>query len=636
MNASQPRFSFRYGNQPSAEFIHRWPLSENRQEQTSRVILTRKSSDPSTGLECEMTLTSWRNVPAFDWVLRLVNRGSTDTPIIAEILPLDITLPYSSDKTAVLHHAKGSACSPDDFQPLTTPIAPGERTPRNYSFRSIGGRSSDGVLPFMNLQKDSGGLVIGIGWTGQWQASFVRGQDSLRIAAGMERTHLILHPGESIRTPRILLMEWEGADPVAGNNLLRNLLLEHYLPRRNGELILPPVARMRMSSIYFNKTIGEEYELASLETFAETGVEAYWIDACWYGSGKDWAAEVGNWQINRRAFPRGLKPISEAAHKKGMKFVVWFEPERARAESTLAAEHPEFLLKSQDNSAYLLFNLGMPEAREYMTDLISSVIAESGIDVYRQDFNFQPLPYWQAHDSPDRIGMTEIRHIEGLYLMWDELVRRHPGLAIDNCASGGRRIDLETLSRSLPLWRSDFSDICGLPYGQGLHVGNQFQGAALSRWVPLHTAGVYEWTPYDFRSVMSAGIVLYAIEKKEPFLLDNARRAVSELKRLRPYFLGDFYPLLPLTIASHDWCAYQYDRPDMAAGCAFFFRRHESPFPAMDAQLRAIDQAADYRVTTAGTFDWPPHVRMTGRELRHRTITIAEQPGSLLLVYEKE
>jgi hypothetical protein len=39
--------------------------------------------------------------------------------------------------------------------------------------------------------------------------------------------------------------------------------------------------------------------------------------------------------------------------------------------------------------------------------------------------------------------------------MWDELRQRHPKLTIDNCASGGRRIDLETCSRSYPLWRSD-------------------------------------------------------------------------------------------------------------------------------------------------------------------------------------
>src|SRR5205823_8017603 len=102
-----------------------------------------------------------------------------------------------------------------------------------------------------------------------------------------------------------------------------------------------------------------------------------------------------------------------------------------------------------------LLNLGIPAARQYVTDMISRLIEEDGVTCYRQDFNTDPAPFWKAADAPDRVGMTEIRHIEGLYAYWDELVARHPGLWIDNCASGGRRIDLETISRSIPLWRSD-------------------------------------------------------------------------------------------------------------------------------------------------------------------------------------
>ena len=51
--------------------------------------------------------------------------------------------------------------------------------------------------------------------------------------------------------------------------------------------------------------------------------------------------------------------------------------------------------------------------------------------------------------------MTEIRYVEGLYELWDELRARHPGLVLDDCASGGRRIDLETCRRALVQTRSD-------------------------------------------------------------------------------------------------------------------------------------------------------------------------------------
>ena len=65
--------------------------------------------------------------------------------------------------------------------------------------------------------------------------------------------------------------------------------------------------------------------------------------------------------------------------------------------------------------------------------------------MYRNDFNLDPLGFWRGADAPDRQGITEIRYVEGQYAIWDELLRRGiPGCAIDNCASGGRRIDLET------------------------------------------------------------------------------------------------------------------------------------------------------------------------------------------------
>ena len=87
--------------------------------------------------------------------------------------------------------------------------------------------------------------------------------------------------------------------------------------------------------------------------------------------------------------------------------------------------------------------------------MLSEMIGTLGISCYRQDFNMAPLAYFRAADAEDRQGITEIKHIMGLYRLWDALREKFPGLLIDNCASGGRRLDVETLRRSIPLWRSD-------------------------------------------------------------------------------------------------------------------------------------------------------------------------------------
>ena len=112
-----------------------------------------------------------------------------------------------------------------------------------------------------------------------------------------------------------------------------------------------------------------------------------------------------------------------------------------------------------------------------------------------------PLSFWRQADAPDRQGMTEIHYVEGHYAMWDELLARHPGLSIDNCASGGRRIDLETCHRSVPLWHSDTG--CG----PGHADWNQTQSSGLNLYVPVFTGCA--WTPaaYDTRSAATAGLI---------------------------------------------------------------------------------------------------------------------------------
>jgi alpha-galactosidase len=304
-------------------------------------------------------------------------------------------------------------------------------------------------------------------------------------------------------------------------------------------------------------------------------------------------------------------------------------------------------------------DLGNAAARRWITERVSQILTENGVDLYRQDFNFDPLRYWQAADTPDRVGIAEIQHITGLYAFWDELRARHPGLWIDVCASGGRRIDLETISRALPLWPSDFPDIIGLPYGLGLHVGDQCINAGLARWVPLFGGGVWSFSPYAVRSQMIGGfnigceidLARFSMDSPEEvapkevlahghfiwdeaFSYDLARQAIAEWRSIRPFFTGDFHLLVPLTVSEHDWCAWQFHRSDLDAGIAVLFRRHRSPYEKATISLRQIEPEAEYEVSLSDGYAPAPAARMKGRELKELTVTIAEMPGSLLLRYQ--
>ena len=258
--------------------------------------------------------------------------------------------------------------------------------------------------------------------------------------------------------------------------------------------------------------------------------------------------------------------------------------------------------------------------------------------------------------------------MQGLYDFWDELRHRHPGLWIDNCASGGMRIDLESLTRSLPLWPSDFPDLIAMTYGQGMHVGDQCINGGLAQWIPLFGGTVCNFTPYSTRSEAAGGFVFgfhhdhdnlpdvempavdfphatiprlmdREIYSKGKTLLDDAfpvadaKGAIREWKSLRPFFLGDFHLLLPLTVSHHDWCAWQFHRNEMDAGFAVYFRRHLSPFSSMEMRLKCINAEAQYDVSLSFGYEEAPRERMTGTQLLGLPFTITDRPGSLLVRY---
>jgi alpha-galactosidase len=175
----------------------------------------------------------------------------------------------------------------------------------------------------------------------------------------------------------------------------------------------------------------------------------------------------------------------------GARKFLWFEPERVHSGTWLTENHPERILGGKSGR----LNVGRPEVRQWLTEHVDRLIAEQGIDLYRQDFNIDPLDLWRKNDAPDRQGLTENRHVTGYLAYWDELRRRHPHMLIDSCASGGRRNDLETMRRAVPLLRSDYIME---------PVGNQGHTYGLSLWPPFRGTGTgsREISPYLVRSTL--------------------------------------------------------------------------------------------------------------------------------------
>jgi alpha-galactosidase len=617
----RPPFSFIYDGRPCSELLHSWqPKRAARKLDAQRTARSLTYSDPRTGLVVSCDVIEYRSFPAVEWLLRCHNAGSRSTPIIEHIEPLDLELAASSQDRFTLHHSLGDSNSADSFAPVDQPLAPGGR----ITLAPNGGRSSDGHLPFFNLQRRGGGTVIAIGWSGQWQADFRRGARAVQAECGMELTHLRLDPGETIRTPRILLLFWKGGEALRGNNVFRQLLLDHYLPRRDGELVLPPICASIAEADPDGSYEGPHTRV--MPVLAARGIEVFWSDMDpqqWYPKG--FPEGTGTWEPDPVKYPRGLKPIGDAAHAAGLGYLLWFEPERVQPATRIDREHPEWVMKLDGESSQL-FRLHDPQARKWLTDYIDVQISAARLDWIRWDFNLEPLRFWRRNDAPDRQGMTEIQHIEGLYAMWDELRARHPGLIVDLCASGGRRIDLEALMRGLPLWHSDLQ--CSGPHP----AADQLQNGGLNRWLPLHGCGDFDYEPsYAFRSAMTAGNILCA-NTSAPDTAEAVKRTVAAYSKVRPYMLGDFYPLFPHRASEQVWYGYQFHRPDLDAGIALLFRREKCHQALAHVRLKGIDPQADYKTS----FQDREHTKIErGRRLAALRVEVPSAPGSLLLCYQK-
>ncbi len=600
-----PPLSFRLGEETEAAFFARAVRTHASGAVAGGMAHILTYADPQTGVVCRLEVTEFWGTPALEWVAHFSNTGVGRAPLLSEVAALDLV--WRCDGDAFLYRSPGAIETPRDFQFQCEPLQTIRE--RRASLRLTAGRegrSSVDWLPFVNLQSGTDGLIVALGWTGQWSLQIDRHGQDTRLQAGMEGLRLVLEPGETIRTPRLLVVYWRG-QPLSGQNRLRRLILERYTPQLEGRPLQVPSCYIAWGGS------PTPVHVRQLELIQEKRLpyDCYWIDAGWYGTSDkpcpnvfqgEWG-KTGNWCVNRSYHPDGLKPLSDQAHAGGMQFLLWVEPERALHGAPITLEHPEWFLQRQpglprQEGENLILNLGHPEARRWVTDLVSGLIADNGLDWYRQDFNICPLEYWRAGDAPDRLGLTEVRYIEGLYAFWDELLQRHPGLRIDNCASGGRRLDLEMVRRSIPLWRDDYNCFAALdPETVQVH------GFGLTHWLPLHATSPFNKVPgdtYRFRSVIAPG-VCFGMDECGNLSYDEAtypwdwhRKMLEDQRRARPFWYGDLYPLTSVSTAPDAWIALQLHRPDLNAGVILAFRRAGSPLAAADFPLGGILAEAEY------------------------------------------
>jgi alpha-galactosidase len=630
-----PPFSFIYDGKPTSELLSSWKFDHTSKElgpaQTEHTLTW---TDPQTGLQIRCAALEYRDFPTVEWTLHFKNTGASPTPILEKIQALDLTLDRGPKGEFLLHHNIGSPADGSDYGPLETPLPPHA----TKHLGGAGGRPTNSDWSYFNLQWAGQGLICAVGWPGQWAAEFRRvSTRALHLSAGQELTHFKLLPGEEVRSPLIVLQFWQG-DWIRSQNIWRRWMMVHSMPHPGGRL--PPPQFVASSSRQYDEMVNanETNQVMFINRYLQERLKLdyWWMDAGWYvHHGGGWP-RVGTWEVDTNRFPHGLRAVADHAHQNGIKILVWFEPERVAADTWLTQNHPEGILGGAKGG---LLNLGNDQARVWLTDHIDRLLTEQGIDLYRQDFNMDPLEFWRKNDAPDRQGITEIKHLTGYLAYWDELRRRHPNMLIDSCASGGRRNDLETMRRAVPLWRSDYAfEAIGhqcMTYGVSLWLPFHGTGTVATRNAPYYGSGPTPVEPYAFWSNVSPSVGFGIDFRVKELDYDALRRLIGQWRQISPNYYGDFYPLTNWSRDDQAWMAWQFDRPETGEGFVQVFRRHNSCYESARFKLRELDANARYLVTNLDPAGSPR--KLTGRELIESGLPVSlnEQPSCLVLTYRK-
>ncbi len=607
------------------------PVIRSRRIDANMVETVFEGIDPATGLAAKVEILRYQDFPVVEWVAWLENRGDQPSPLIEDLLALDLDF---SGVSPVLDHSNGDYYHEDGYTPIETVLRPGEL----HQVAPTGGRPCDGAFPYFRLRFEGCGLSLAVGWPGQWSAGFTAHDGGVHVTAEQEKTHLRLLPGEKIRTPRMAILAWTGDIPRAVN-LWRRWFLAHLLPRPNGQPLRPLLACLGTDEGEEFTNANEGNQIRYIKKFNQHGIDfdVWWIDAGWYpcqnenGDRRWW--RTGTWEPDPERFPRGLGEISRTAARHDADLLLWFEPERVHAGSWLDRERPEWLLKKRAKAGepadpLRLLDLGNPECLHWLTDHICDLISANGIKIYRQDFNFPPLDYWRDNDAEDRQGMHENLHVQGYLQYWDDLLRRNPGLWIDSCSSGGRRNDFETMRRSVPLHYTD--------YGYGNHPVKLAFHHTLFAWIPYFKEVTISWDicqpeenlrfdklidTFSYHCGMAPMMMPTLDINRDDYDFATAARMIAIWRIAAQTMLhGDYYPLTPFSKSAEKWVAWQFDEPEYGRGFLQAIRLQKCPEESITLHPAAVCKGSAYAFENRETGET---LRLSGELLAQEGFTIA-------------
>lgn len=619
-----PVFDFSLGGDSFRSVASQWA---HRSEADLDTNIDRWYYTSPSALEVCLEVVLYEETLTVEWTVYLKNKGMENSLEITDLYAMDAVIDVVSP---TLYFSGGSNEANDDFALYSRSLGK-----KGYTFSAASGRSSETYLPFFNLCGKDRGATLGIGWSGDWTASFSH-TDQTKVRVGQSALCGYLAPGESIRTPSVAVSLYAGGNPLKGFNRFRADIKRGLGDRaKESNMLMFAGAEGQDDTSRADAAGTREYVAALRSAGVLDALDYAWYDAGWYdtaGTG-DWRGSVGDWVVDTQKYPGGLGAVGAYLEEYGVKTLLWYEPERVPVTSNLfktvsaTAGCERWLITSSCGDA--LWNMGDAEACAYMVDRIATSLLENDVFYYRQDFNMDPKPYWEKADKEfydGRTGFAENMYVTGEYAFLDALLNRVPDLKIDNCASGGRRIDLEMCRRAVPLWRSDYQ--CKKEETD-LSEAAQYQTYGLGLWLPYSCiTNPNASSEYDFRSLLGGYVMCYGdvlFDAKDAYV-----SFVRDYQTLKTYFAQNYYPLTPCT-PRENFVAMQFG--EETAGAVILYAR-DGAKGTKTVKLNGLSENKTYSVRT---IEGVALKNAKGADLMRNGVTIStEERTAYIILYSEE
>ena len=508
-------------------------FAEADQAQTLSLVLR----DAATGLEVELLYGVFDGADVITRAAVFRNRGKAAIRL-DRAASLCLDLPFSPGPSGggwTLLHFHGRHCM--ERMP--------ERVPLMHGIQTVGSRrgaSSHHHNPFTVLMAsdatETQGECVGIlpVYSGNHRTDVELNQsDSVRVVSGLggDLFQWQLDPGDRFCAPEVILCRTEGG---------LERLTHRFHDFLNRHLIRSPWKdRVRPLLINSWESMTCDFDADKVLAFAaeaaKLGVELVVLDDGWFGARNDDNAGLGDWTANEAKLPGGLKPLSDAIHRMGLRFGLWIEPEMVNEDSDLYRAHPEWALvvpgrKPVTGRNQLVLDMGNRQVVEYLYGVFSALIRENGIDYIKWDMNRNIADTYSAALPPHRQGEVSHRYMLGVYELMDRLTGEFREVLFENCAGGGGRFDAGMLYYTPQIWCSDDSDAVerlAIQMGTAVAYPVGTMGAHVSACPNQQTGRT---TPFGTRAIV-------AMSGTFGYELDPARLTAEERRQMRD--LADRY-----------------------------------------------------------------------------------------------